>query len=210
MDDFLEKWRTDNKFKAKVKLALYGVFMIFVIIYASILQKRIPTMNNNEILQKEINNDNYFIALKEKEYNYTINIEINDEIINYTGTKTKNEEKITKTYNDKTQEFVYMNDEYYQEINDQYTKVLQNDVYDIIKYNYIDLDVINEYTKIGTKENEQYKIYLKDVILGNSSENYFTITINENEILIDYTNYMKEFNNKIEKYIVDYKIEEKE
>ena len=212
MEDFMEKWRTDEKFKAKVKLALYGVFMLFVIAYAAIIDRTKPAdTNTNTTTQKQETKYSelidYFLG---KELNYTLEVKINDTTIKYIGVKSTEQEKITKLYNDETKEYIYKDNEYYQEVDGQYIKTSQNEVYDVAKYNYISLDVINEYLKVGVKEDNQYKVYLKDVILGNDSDKYFVITTTDNTLHIDYTPFMKEFNSDIEKYTVNYKIEEKE
>ena len=44
MDKFLENWRNDKKYRAKIKLLLYGLFLIFVTIYAIIIVKILKTI----------------------------------------------------------------------------------------------------------------------------------------------------------------------
>ena len=93
---------------------------------------------------------------------------------------------------------------------DNYIITTKDEVYDIINYNYINLSTINEYLKKATKNDNQYLVYLKDIILGNDSDDYIVIDINENNIFIDYTVLMKEFNNNLNKYQVIIEIKEKE
>ena len=81
-------------------------------------------------------------------------------------------------------------------------------MYDIVNINYINLNTINEYLKTSHKNNNQYIVYLKDIILENESDDYFIILVNDNEINIDYTPLEKIINNNIEKYKVHIKIEE--
>ena len=91
--------------------------------------------------------------------------------------------------------------------NDIYVKTTKDEVYDIVNYNYLNLETINEYLSKATANNNQYLVYLKDIILGNDSEDYFVILINDKTIDIDYTPLMKQFNSKINNYKVTIKIE---
>ena len=91
-----------------------------------------------------------------------------------------------------------------------YVKTTKDEVYDIVNYNYINLESINTYLNKATNNNDQYLVYLKDIILGNNSEEYFVILVNNNKINIDYTPLMQEFNENIFKYTVDIEILEKE
>ena len=75
--------------------------------------------------------------------------------------------------------------------------------------NYINLESINSYLeKAKSSNNNQYLVYLKDIILGNDSEEYFTILINDDKINIDYTPLIKQFNHDIKKYKVNIQINE--
>ena len=38
MDKYIEKWKEDKKFRAKIKLLLYGIFLVIVIIYITSLK----------------------------------------------------------------------------------------------------------------------------------------------------------------------------
>ena len=105
--------------------------------------------------------------------------------------------------------YIYKNGNYYIEDTKQannYIVTTQEEVYDVVNYNYINMDTINEYLKKATKNNNQYLVYLKNVILGNDSENYFVIDIKDTNIYIDYTALMKEFNSNIKKYKVSIEI----
>ena len=115
---------------------------------------------------------------------------------------------ITKEVNHTIKNYLYKNNEYYLEDNDLYIKTTRDEVYDIVNYNYLNLANINTYLEKAEKHNNQFLIYLKDIILDNNSDNYFVIIINNNHINIDYTPLMKEFSN-IQKYLVDIKIYQK-
>ena len=71
-----------------------------------------------------------------------------------------------------------------------------------------DINSINEYLNKGIKENNNYKIYLKDIILAEKGDKYITITTDNNQIYADYTSLLQVFNNQIVKYTVNIKIEE--
>ena len=81
-------------------------------------------------------------------------------------------------------------------------------IYDIVCPNCFDINSINEYLNKGIKENNNYKIYLKDIILAEKGDEYITITTDNNQIYADYTSLLQVFNNQIVKYTVNIKIEE--
>ena len=207
--EFIEKWKTDKKYQAKIKLLLYGLFIIFVTIYALMLNNSVVYNNitNDTNLNETTTDDNYIISIKDN-YKYLIRVNIDDKKIEYTKTKNNDNIMITKTIDNITTNYIYKNNEYFIEDNDIYLKTTKDEVYDIVNYNYINIDSINNYLKTATKNNNQYIIYLKDIILNNQSNDYFVILINNNEINIDYTPLVKEYNSSIEKYKVYIKIEE--
>ena len=83
----------------------------------------------------------------------------------------------------------------------------KEEIYDIVNSDYLNLTTINQYLSKSTKIDNQYLVYLKDIILGNNSDDYIQITINENNIDINYTSLVKTFDKSIEKYLVSIKIE---
>lgn len=215
MKDFLEKWNKDRRFRTKTKLILYTAFVVIVAIYAFTLDSdnSYKDLSNikNEIANTKKTEEN--IIKVPEEYNYTITIKIDDKEYEYTGMKLSDKEYIEKKVDDKKTNYVYQNNNYYIEDTtkiDNYIITTKDEVYDIINYNYINLSTINEYLKKATKNDNQYLVYLKDIILGNDSDGYIVIDINENNIFIDYTVLMKEFNNNLNKYQVIIEIKEKE
>lgn len=234
MQDFIQKWNNDPRYKTKIKLTLYTLFVVFVAIFAvsgnnniennedsnSITDKfnsdytnnenqnlNIGNIDNNEN-QFETQNNNYKIELP-NEYNYQIDIIINETNYKYTGTKNELRENITKESSGTKKNYIYENDNYYiEQETDSYVLTNKDEVYDIIDYNYLNIKTINEYLSKSTKVNNQFVVYLKDIILGNDSEKYITITKTENNINIDYTNLVNYFDKSIDKYIVNIKIEE--
>ncbi len=213
MKDFLEKWKSDKRYRAKIKLLAYTIFIIIIFIYALTLDisprnyEDISDINNNSI--KETAD---IIKIPEQ-YEYIIKIKIDDKEYKYSGIQTTEKRTIKKEIDDKVTNYIYQNNQYYLEdsINiNNYVSTTKEEVYDIVNYNYINLTTINEYLKKATKDNNQYLVYLKDIILGNESDRYFVIDINDKNIFVDYTVLMKEFNNNIKTYTVNYEIKEKE
>ena len=92
--------------------------------------------------------------------------------------------------------------------NDNKILTTKDNIYDIVCPNCFDINSINEYLNKGIKENNNYKIYLKDIILAEKGDEYITITTDNNQIYADYTSLLQVFNNQIVKYTVNIKIEE--
>lgn len=207
MNEFIEKWKNDKKYQAKIKLSLYTIFIILVTIFAlpkenisitEIEEQKEPTI--------EQNNKKTIIEIP-TEYNYTINININENEYQYIGTKTKEKEIITKEVNHIKTNYIYNNNNYYKEINNNYILTTKEDVYDIVESNYLALETLNKYLEQSTKENNQYIIYLKDIILNNESNDYIIITIDNNIIKVDYTKLMNILDETFYKYNIEINIE---
>ena len=210
MNDFYTKWKNDNKYRTKIKLIAYVIFVVVVSIYAISLNKNSnEKINNTTNIKNDVikNNNSNTINILEK-YSYKININIDNNIYSYNGRIDQNEEYITKETNNEITNYRYFNNEYYVLIDNNYELTTKEEVYDIVNYNYINLNNINKYLSKAEKEGNRYRVYVKDIILDSLSDDYFVITINNNSINIDYTNLYKQYNSQIEKYIVDIQIEE--
>lgn len=211
MNDFYTKWKNDKKYRTKIKLLAYTIFVLIVSAYALSINKNTSLTNNDynntstNDYNTSINESNSF-SLPEI-YSYNIDININDKYYNYYGNKTLKEKTIIKQIDEEITNYRYLNNEYYILIDNNYIKTTKDEVYDIVNYNYINIDNINAYLTKAKKNANEYTVYLKDVILGYDSTDYFTITINNNFITIDYTNLMKQFDRNIEKYLINIKIE---
>lgn len=208
MKDFIEKWNSEPKFKTKVKLGLYTLFMIVVSIFALSTGRNVP-VENTSLLDDKINNKENIVKINVPEkYNYTINITINENNYQYTGKKQRNAEQITKIINDTSTDYLYQGNNYYEKIDEEYMLTTKDEVYNIIDYNYLNLDIINQYLSKSKIENKKNIVYLKDIILGNTSEEYITISIDDNIVNVDYTALMNNFNKSVEKNIVEIIIED--
>lgn len=209
MKDFIKKWNNDSRFKAKVKLGLYTSFVVIVSIFAisgnqSNINNQIDTDVNNSNIE---DTETITIDVPER-YNYNKNITINQKKYQYTGTIEQDKETIAKVVDNVTSNYIYEKNSYYKDESGTYVLTTKEEIYDIIGYNFLKLDTINQYLSKSTKEEEKHLVYLKDIILGNDSEEYITISINENKINIDYTSLMKIFDKTVESYIYEVVIEE--
>lgn len=206
MKEFMEKWKTNPRFKAAIKLGLGTLFIVFVAIFATANRNSAPNINTG--YENIINETNNAIIEVPDKYEYTINITINNDNYQYNGTKTPTTETIIKTSNGITTNYRYENESYYKNENETYIITDQKEIYDVVSYNYLKLETINQYLTKSNKQNDKYLVYLKDIILGNDSEEYIMITINENKINVDYTSLMKLFDSTIESYLIDIEIKE--
>lgn len=186
----------DKREKAKLELILYGIFFLGLIIFL-----RIGNMRGTP---KEVNNnDNIFISQITDNYEYNINITINDIVYNYTGKVLGYNEVITNNNNN---EHYYKKKDIYYKLDSDKGYILTNkkDIYNIIDYDYLDINNIKEYIKLSTREDNIYKVKVSDINLSNTKEDYITIKIDNinNTIDIDYTNLFKEKDNTINNYLV--------
>lgn len=208
MKEFIEKWNTDPRFKTKVKLGLYTLFVIIVAIFAFSTRGNVSETLPNDY-ETENEQDNITVEIPE-DSNYAINITINGEEHRYNYVKDSEKEIITKTSNGITDEYIFKDNKYFKNSVTISSIIEKEEVYDIIEYNYINIETINKYLSISNKKDDEYIVYLKDIILGHDSEEYITITIDKNKTSIDYTSLMKLFDNTIENSIVEVIIENEE
>lgn len=208
MNDFIDNWNNKPKFKTKIKLSLYTLFVVFVAIFAVSNRTPIETEEQNEEPNNIPQQQEQIASIEiPNEYNYKINITINEDNYQYTGIKTLQRETIQKESNDTITKYIYENNKYYKEENESYILTTKEDIYNIVNYDYINLLTINEYLSKSSKQENKYFVYLKDIILGNNSEDYITITINQKDITIDYTTLVNNFDKTIEKYLINIKLE---
>lgn len=200
---FKEKWQ-DKRYQAKIKLSGYSIFVVIAIIMILVGG---ATNNKNTIIDNGLE-DNKTIKdntdIKDNKlftiaYPYIIelnyNIDNTKNNITYKYSNNNNELLITKTNNDIVTNYKYISNKYYIENNDNYILTNINKVYDIIDYEYLDIDNINNYLNNATLENDIYKVYLKDIILNNTSNKYITIKLLDNSVEIDYTYLLNILNN---------------
>lgn len=200
---FKEKWQ-DKKYQAKIKLSGYSIFVVIAIIMILVGG---ASNNKNTVIDNGLednktikdNTDTKDNKLFTIAYPYIIelnyNIDNTKNNITYKYSNNNNELLITKTNNDTVTNYKYISNKYYIENNDNYILTNINKVYDIIDYEYLDIDNINNYLNNATLENNIYKVYLKDIILNNTSDKYITIKLLDNSVEIDYTYLLNTLNN---------------
>lgn len=192
-----EKWN-DKREKAKIELILYTIFFIGVIIFVRV---------GNNISNNNINtSDNLFISQINDNYSYDIKININDNNYEYIGKVLGYNSTIEKKDSNTDEYFYKKNDKYYKLDQDNgYILSNKNDIYDVINYDYMDINNIKEYIKTSNNDNGIYKVKISDIILNSSSSDYITIKLDNinNTIEIDYTNLLRINDNNITKAIVN-------
>lgn len=183
----------DKREKAKLELMLYGIFFLGLIIFLRI--------GNISGTSNEVdNNDSIFISQISDNYEYNINITINDIVYNYTGKVLGYNEVINRTSRGNIDYFYKKKDMYYKLDSDNgYILTNKKDIYNIIDYDYLDINNIKEYIKISTREGNIYKVKVSDINLSNTKEDHITIKIDNinNTIDIDYTNLFNDNSNYI-------------
>lgn len=198
IDNLVEMWK-DKRGRAKIKLALYLIFFIGVIIFARVLNYQNSKLENNNL------DNNSFITELKDNFEYDINININDDNYNYHGRKLGNNESITRISNDNEDYYYAMSNKYYElDNNGNYILTTKDEVYSYINYKYFDINYIKELINIASKENGIYKVKLSTLILNNTTDNYITITVSEENksIVIDYTELFKTDDDNINKVII--------
>lgn len=191
-----EKWN-DKRERAKIELILYAIFFIGVIIFVRVGNN----ISNNNISTS----DNLFISQINDNYSYDIKININDNNYEYIGKVLGYNSTIEKKDSNTDEYFYKKNDKYYKLDQDNgYILSNKNDIYDVINYDYMDINNIKEYIKISNNDNGIYKVKISDIILNSSSSDYITIKLDNinNTIEIDYTNLLRINDNNITKAIV--------
>lgn len=191
-----EKWN-DKRERAKIELILYAIFFIGVIIFVRV---------GNNISNNNINtSDNLFISQINDNYSYDTKVNINDNNYEYIGKVLGYNSTIEKKDSNTYEYFYKKNDKYYKLDQDNgYILSNKNDIYDIINYDYMDINNIKEYIKTSNNDNGIYKVKISDIILNSSSSDYITIKLDNinNTIEIDYTNLLRINDNNITKAIV--------
>ena len=195
---FKEKWQ-DKKYQAKVKLSGYGIFILIVVLMVSIGGGNVPEDNYNNL--EDIPNNNINEEENEKiefnkpdvnNYTYEITISTKKEDITkeyyYHGKVLDAYEEVVKEVEKNFYNYRIKDNKYYVYNNDKYVLTTEKEVYDILDYNYLDIDNINNYLSLSKVVDNKYQVYLKDIILDNTSEDYITINMENMKVNIDYTN----------------------
>ncbi len=195
---------SNPKGKALIKIGIYTLLIFIIVIYLSlsnIFSNHINTNNSNNI------NNNSKTIIEKLNNNYAFKYEINiEEDSNYTYIyegKVKDKKMIiTKIEDDIKSNYYILNDKYYLKKEDSYLLVSEKSLYDVIDYEYLNIDNIKTYLNLADKNGDNYQIKVSDIILNSGSLEYINIKLVDNVITIDYTNLFKLNNDKLKRYIV--------
>jgi len=213
---FKEKWQ-DKKYQAKVKLSGYGIFVLIVVLMLSVGGGNVPEDNYNNLEDNPSNNvpeeENKKIEFNKPDVNnYTYETTIStkkDDIIKeyyYHGKVLDAYEEVVKEVEKNFNTYRIKDNKYYLYNNDKYVLTTEKEVYDILDYNYLNIDNINNYLSLSKVVDNKYQVYLKDIILDNVSEDYITITVEESSLNIDYTKLINTLENEeYNSYVVNIK-----
>ena len=209
-ESFSTKWK-DKKYQAKVKLSIYGIFILIVIILGNIGNNGSldNDIDNNKDIDSNISdnnssiNDSGDIFLLPKNYTYNIDIKLDDKEIKYNGEVNDVVEVITKEIDNVKYSYKYIDKKYYVSKNDNYVLTSRDNIYDIVDYSYIDNDIINSYLKEGKLVGNKSVVYIKDIVLDYKGNDYITYTLSDKKIEIDYTKLYNILNdNKIDSLVI--------
>lgn len=165
---FKEKYKNDPKYKAKVQLIGYGVFILFLIVYLNIASmgakntklSNTTTKNNDNITTKENNNIETKTDkelgqwLKEIGTNYEYDVVVSSKSKNdngeevgtqthYWGKTYQNKMIINKEANGSTTYFLKEDNNYYLNELDNYTLSKKGEVYSELDEDIIEFDMLN-------------------------------------------------------------------
>ncbi len=220
-----------SKRKYVAYVALFIALLIYSLLSSSSMYWSNPNTNNgtnqsgNNSNNEQKNNDtkedntinkDIFTELKNSNYTYSANIEITEgkKISNYvySGIKEDSLTTIVKKDEKGKNEYTYKDDKYYL----GETLVLEDDVYDVVNKQYIDLDYIKNYVDHAVlysttiykdgKIVKVYHLYIKELIAGYKEDDYVEIEVIQDQnylINVDYTNVVKLIDNKVSKYLVN-------
>ena len=221
---FWNKYKNDNKYKAKVQLSLYVVFIVLVIIYINV-----TNIGNNYNYDNSVNNigndlndgdvDTNLFDNISNNYNYSVSVffseKNNDSILEkkygYSGKRYKDNIIINKSIDNNTSTYYKIEDEYYANYNGEYKFIDNSVIYDLVNRKYIELDYVKKLIKKATLDhvtnksngnnNYKYSLLVRDIIQTYKGEDVINIDINiEEQVLkidIDYSSLFKQMDENI-------------
>lgn len=197
--EVLKEKLNDPREKAKIQLIIFLIFMVFAVIFVRLTASDSERKNNlNQLENVVVGIDENLNSVKNN-YNYNITIDLvkkeGNINVSYGGIKYNDQMIISKKYNNINN--YYANEGiYYVFDNNEYVLSSEEDVYNFVDYNYLNISNIKQYINIGIKDDNIYLVKVKDIKLDSDSKDYITIEVNssdnEVELLIDYTNLLKD------------------
>lgn len=189
----------DKKEKAKIELAVYGIFFVIVIIFVRV------SSNNNYVDNTPDNNFESFILEVEDNYEYDTLVTINEDTYHYYGKVLGNNSTINLIEEDVTYSYYLNNNKYYVLEDNNYVLTDKKTIYPYIDERYLNVTVIKEYLSIAENKDNSYTVKVSDLLLNNESNEEISIYIEEGDknIIIDYTNLFKQTQKDINKLVVN-------
>lgn len=199
-----EMWH-EKKGRAKIKLLLYGIFLIGVIIFARVLGAKETELENKNPT------NNSFIKEISDNYEYDIEININDSTYKYQGKRLGYNGIINRTAEGETKKYSIINNKYYINENENYLLTTEEEVYPYLNYRYLNLDNIKSYINMSENnknDNNTYNLKVSSLLLDGSSDKYITFTLDEENtsLIIDYSELFRELDSSTNKVIVNYNL----
>lgn len=233
---FFEKYKTDKKYKAKVELIGYGIFIVVLIVYLNISSMNSNSANFQNITNEEIltgKSDNETTSLEkedllekiDKNYEYDIRVSLkylsdNEELdkdIHYFGKRYEDERIIDKELEDGKNTYYKIGSMYYILSDSEYQLIDKSKIYDLVDNTYIELDEVKKYLDISSldhvtdyssgKEEYVYHLKVRDVVKTYTGDEKIEFSlVSENDILTMKVDYSN-LMKVIDKDILECKIE---
>lgn len=213
MDDFFDKWNQNPKFRAGVKLTVYSVIFIFfsIFIIVSARTQNLNRVNNqSNIIDETLNDNNKNIIILSDSYTYKYSININDQNYIIDGTYENKVYNFTVIYEDVITNYKFQDNKYYKIEDDEIKEDTDFQLFEGVSIEYFSIDKINKYLEISKLENDGYRVYLKDIIYDNATDDYILFVKNDNKISVDYTKLISSFNNGVSRFSFDFEFVGKE
>ena len=182
MNDFFGKMKEDSRFNALVKLAGYSIIVVVAIIFILVSPNNTVFTGNSDDAVKTI------LKLPEK-YQYTFTINKDDKVVSYKG--DYNNSEIIKKESDIETVYKIVDNNYYLSSGDDLKKISVDEVYDVVPYDYVNVDWINKLVNLSKEKDDILIVYIKDIVTDSNTEEYITMNVGSNELSVDYTNLMK-------------------
>lgn len=198
-----EKSPEDRKKRAIIELSIYAGLFIIIIIFSQFNSNK--NIQNNNNINNNITMESRYEEISKNNFDSKITISNNiEELTIELRRESDKKEIISKTYNDKTENYVFIEDIYYKlDLEKSNIETIDNpniyNGYDITFLNILNIiELINTTDKIDLKEESyliaRYKVDLTDVLnLYNNINKTDYITLEESQIIINVN-----YNNSIE------------
>lgn len=227
---FLEKFKSDKKYKAKVELVGYGVFILILVLYLNIASAGSSSVNyqdsindektNNTTDEKTASSEIDILFNNDINYEYEVNLsfktkEEEEKNLIYKGKKYSDEMIIEKNFNEDVVTYYKLGKEYY---NTSMELLSVNDIYDNISYEYIELDSVLSNLKLASldhitdyssgKKEYVYHLSIRDILNKDTGDLKIEYSVEiDNDIFdikVDYSNLYKELDSDIISLEVEY------